>query len=483
MVLTSEQLLEDLTEAQRAAAKHVDGPLLIIAGAGSGKTRVITRRVAHLISLGIPASSILAITFTNKAAGEMKQRVASVLGRPIYDFGRLEQRGSMICTFHSLCLRILRHYATVVGLPANFTIYDSSDQTKVIKDALKTLEISTTNFSPGTVHATISNAKNKLQSAEMFSQAAGDFYSKNIARIYSKYQQLLKTNNALDFDDLLLRAVFAFRDHPQVLAELQERFQYILIDEYQDTNHAQYMLAHALAAKHRNICVVGDPDQSIYAWRGADIRNILEFERDYPDATVVKLEQNYRSTKTILQIASGLISHNQQRKDKRLWTENEQGEKATVYLCRDEHDEAEVIANRLQEMHEKESVDWNRMAIFYRINALSRVMEDALRKKNLPYVMARGVEFYNRKVIKDVLAYLKVIANPADEVSLTRIVNTPARGIGDASVKIMQNYGITNGLGIWGAMQQVEQITGLSTRAVKAVRLFVNVVNAWRGAA
>ena len=298
-MLDTDELLKDLTEAQRTAATHVDGPLLIVAGPGSGKTRVITRRVAYLIAQGIPAQSILAITFTNKAAGEMKERVSDVLGHRIRDFGKLEQPWPMICTFHSLCLRILRYYAPMVGLPANFSIYDSADQTRVIKDALKTLEISATNFSPGTVHGTISKAKNELITAEAFAASAQDFYERQVARVYTKYQQLLDANNALDFDDLLLRTTLAMRDHPQMLAELQERFQYVMIDEYQDTNHVQYVLAHALALKHRNICVVGDPDQSIYAWRGADIKNILEFERDYrrrqgrPPGAELPLDQNH----------------------------------------------------------------------------------------------------------------------------------------------------------------------------------------------
>ncbi len=306
--MISPNLLDDLTDSQRIAATHVDGPLLIIAAAGSGKTRVITRRVAYLVSQGVPASSILSITFTNKAAGEMKDRIAKAIDRPIRDFGRLDQRWPTICTFHSLCLRILRHYAPQIGLAPNFSIYDSSDQTRVMKEALKLLDLSTSNFPPGAMHATISNAKNQLQTAEAYSQAAGDFYSRTVSRVYTKYQNLLTQNNALDFDDLLLRTTLSMRDHPQMLAELQQRFSYILIDEYQDTNHAQYVLAHALAMKHRNICVVGDPDQSIYAWRGADIKNILDFEKDYPDAKVVKLEQNYRSSKTILHIAGALIA-------------------------------------------------------------------------------------------------------------------------------------------------------------------------------
>jgi DNA helicase-2/ATP-dependent DNA helicase PcrA len=479
----SEQLLSDLTDAQRQAVTHVDGPLLIVAAAGSGKTRVITRRVAYLIDQGIVPSSILAITFTNKAAGEMKQRIGQVVSRPIRDFGRLDQPWPMVCTFHSLCLRILRHYAATVGLPPNFSVFDTADQTKLIKDALKMLDISSTNFSPGTIHGTISNAKNQLITAEAFAQSAGDFYSRNVARIYTKYQALLAQNNALDFDDLLLRTAHAMRDFPDVLRELQDRFQYVMIDEYQDTNHAQYVLAHAMALRHRNICVVGDPDQSIYAWRGADIQNILDFEKDYPDATIVKLEQNYRSTKTILEIAGGLIAHNIQRKDKALWTQNDQGAKAKLVLCQDEHDEAAVVTRQLMQLHEKHGLSWDQMAIFYRMNSLSRVMEDALRKQNLPYVMARGVEFYNRKEIKDVLAYLRVIANPADEVSLTRIVNVPARGLGDSTIKQMQSHAVAHGLSLFGAVERAATVSGLSTRALNSARSFVEMVSRWRAMA
>ena len=475
-----EQLFADLTEPQAEAVRHVDGPLLIIAGAGSGKTRVLTRRVAHLVSLGIPASSILAITFTNKAAGEMKQRTEKLLGRNLRDFGRLDQPWPTICTFHSLCLRILRHYAQMIGLAANFSIYDSADQTKVIKDALKTLELSTTNFPPGNVHAKISNAKNQLLSPADFTRAAGDFYTKTIARVYEKYQKLLAANNALDFDDLLLRTAQSFRDQQVMLKELQERYQYILIDEYQDTNRAQYVLAHALALRHQNLCVVGDPDQSIYAWRGADIRNIMEFEQDYPHAKVVRLEQNYRSTKTILAIASKLIAHNRQRKDKTLWTENDQGEKATLFLCGDEHDEAYAVAQKLKQLKEKHNYSWNQLAIFYRMNSLSRVMEDALRKENVPYIIARGVEFYNRKEIKDVLAYLRVVANSNDEVSLERIANTPARGISDSTLKQLTTFAVGNGSNLWSALCEAEKMGNLNARAVKACKGFVEQVIGWR---
>ena len=485
-----DDLLDGLTAPQRAAVMHRDGPLLIIAAAGSGKTRVLTRRVAHLVREGVRPSQILAITFTNKAAGEMKERVAHVLGRKPYDFGRLDQGSPMVCTFHSLCLRILKFYAERVGLPPNFLIYDSSDQNKVVKEAIKTLEISSTNFQPSAVHARISNAKNQMLTAAEFAKRAGDFFDKQVARIYLKYQEMLDKASALDFDDLLLRAVAAMRDFPDVLAELQERFRYILIDEYQDTNRAQYLLTHAMAAKHRNICVVGDPDQSIYAWRGADLRNILDFENDYAgDVTVIKLEQNYRSTKTILNIAGKLISRNVERKDKALWTENAQGELAEVVNCQDEHDEADQVAQRLIALHELKTdagerrYDWGRMAIFYRMNALSRVVEDALRKAAIPYQIARGTEFYNRKEIKDVLSYLRVIANPADEVGLDRIVNTPTRGISDATVKQLQGFGVANGMGLWEAMHRLAENTDLSPRAAKAIQAFAQQVVAWQMAA
>jgi DNA helicase-2/ATP-dependent DNA helicase PcrA len=479
-VQAEQALLHDLTEAQREAVTHTEGPLLIVAGAGSGKTRVITRRVAYLIELGIAPWSIMAITFTNKAAGEMKTRIASLLSRSLRDWGRLEQPAPLICTFHSLCLRILKHYATRVGLPGNFSIYDSSDQNKLIKEATQGLDLSTNNFPPATVHATISNAKNQLVGPEGFAQAAGDFHQRTVARVYTKYQQLLKQNNALDFDDLLMYTAHAFRDHPDVLKELQERFQYVLIDEYQDTNHAQYIIAHALALRHKNMCVVGDPDQSIYAWRGADIQNILDFEKDYPTAKVVRLEQNYRSTKTILRIASKLIAQNKQRKDKTLWTTNDEGARAQLFLCQDEYDEANTVAEQLRELHDQGGREWNQMAVFYRINALSRVMEDSLRRAGIPYQIARGVEFYGRKEIKDVLAYLRVIANPADEVSLARIINVPARGISDRTVTQLQTYAVGKGSTLWQTLAQVDQAPGLTARAIASIKQFVQLVQRWQ---
>ena len=485
-----DDLLDGLTPPQRAAVTHRDGPLLIIAAAGSGKTRVLTRRVAHLVREGVRPSSILAITFTNKAAGEMRERVAKVLGRRTFDFGRLDQSSPMVCTFHSLCLRILKHYADRVGLAPNFLIYDSSDQSKVVKEALKLLDISSTNFQPSAVHSRISNAKNQMLTAKDFANQAKDFFDKQVARVYLKYQEMLEKASALDFDDLLLKAVAAMRDHPDVLAELQDRFQYVLIDEYQDTNRAQYLLTHALAARHRNICVVGDPDQSIYAWRGADLRNILDFENDYAgDVTVIKLEQNYRSTKTILNIAGTLIARNFERKEKALWTENPQGELAEVINCQDERDEADQVAQRLIALHELKDehghprYDWGKMAVFYRMNALSRVVEDALRKAAIPYQIARGTEFYNRKEIKDVLSYLRVIANPNDDVGLDRIANTPPRGISDATLKQLQAFSILNGGGLWEAMNRLGENPDVNARAAKAIQSFTQQLMAWQAAA
>ena len=474
-MLTQDELLADLTPPQREAATHTDGPLLIIAGAGSGKTRVLTRRVAYLLSLGIPAGGILAITFTNKAAGEMKERVGHLLGRPIKDIGRIGQYHPTICTFHSLCMRILRYYGTALGVPTNFTIFDSSDQTKLIKEAMKVLEISTTNHPAGAIHSQISNLKNQLITADEFARVAGGFTDKITARVYSKYQKLLEANNGLDFDDLMLKVVLGFKQHPDILAELQERYPYILIDEYQDTNKAQYILAHAMAQKYRNICVVGDPDQSIYAWRGADIQNILDFEKDYPDAKVVRLEQNYRSTKTILALASQLIAKNSRRKEKGLWTENAQGEAAKFFVCQNEEDEANTIIEQFRGLNTA-GTPWSDMAVFFRMNSLSRVMEEKLVAARIPYQVSRGVEFYNRKEIKDTLAYLRVVCNPADELSLERVVNTPTRGIGDESIRKMQLYSVAGGMTLWNAMEQADKVPGLSSRAVKSTQAFVQLV-------
>ena len=462
---------------------HGSGPMLVLAGAGSGKTRVITRRVAWLMTQGVRPPEILAITFTNKAAGEMKSRVGALLGRELRDFGRLDQPWPIICTFHSLGLRILRHYAQRIGLPADFTVYDAADAERMLRQAMSAAELDASTVNPALAAARISMAKNRLRSAEQFASEAGDVLDRWIARIYAAYEKLMAQNKALDFDDLLMRACTAMRDFADVRDELQQRFAHILIDEYQDTNHAQYVLAHALAGRHRNIVVVGDPDQSIYAWRGADISNILEFEQDYPDARVIRLERNYRSTGTILHIASRLIAHNRRRKRKDLWTENDRGRPALLLHCMDERDEARAVAQELRAMHEKEGYDYGQMAVFYRINALSRVMEDALRDARVPYRIARGVDFFHRKEIKDVLAYLRVVANPDDDLSMERIINVPPRGLGDVALSRLRGYARSRGVSLWQAMREAETAGGLSPRAAKAVASLVTMIGQWRARA
>jgi len=413
-------LLAELNEPQRQAVTYVDGPLLVLAGAGSGKTRVITRRVAYLVQQGIAPWSILAITFTNKAAGEMQQRVDALKVPP----------GATLCTFHSLCARLLREFAAEADLDRNYSIYDRDDQLRVVKDAVKRLELPPDIFRPTRVHAMISNAKNEMKTPEQYAVEMGeDRFGRRAAEAYRLYQKTLDDNNALDFDDLLMRMAYLLRDRPDIREALGRRYKYILIDEYQDTNHAQYILAHGIAVEHENICVTGDPDQSIYAWRGADIRNILEFEADYPNATVIRLEENYRSSRPILEAASRLIAHNSRRKDKKLWTRREGGEDVRVVYCDDEHAEARQIARRIARRRESGG-RYDEVAVFYRVNSLSRVLEDVFRKSGLPYRIARGVEFYNRKEVKDVLAYLRLLANPADDLSCLRVINTPARGIG-----------------------------------------------------
>lgn len=480
---TDDKLLADLTEPQRQAVTHVDGPLLVLAGAGSGKTRVITRRIAHLVlRVGLAPWHILAITFTNKAAGEMKQRVAGLLSEK-------QARAVTVCTFHSLCARVIREHAERVGLSPGFSIYDTADQQRAMKQALEALEISTTHFPPGKVLSTISNAKNELLTPEGFAQQAGDFYSRNVAKIYTKYQAILDRNNAVDFDDLLIRTVQLLKRHPDVLAKLRGRWQYLLIDEYQDTNHAQFMIAHTLApgsgesSGADNICATGDPDQSIYGWRGANIRNILEFESYYPNATVLRLEQNYRSSPQILAVADKLIQNNRQRKHKSLWTNNPPGDPVRVVTTQDEQAEARFVVDAFRRLHDERQLAWGQMAVFYRINSLSRVMEEALRDAGIPYQIARGTAFYDRKEIKDAVAYLRAIANPADEVNLARIINTPSRGISDRSVKALQLHGAARNLPLGEVISNPLSVAGLNTRAVNAIGTFAHQLDRWRGLA
>jgi len=462
-------LLSDLNEPQRRAVTHRDGPLLVLAGAGSGKTRVITRRVANLIHQGVPPWQVLAITFTNKAAGEMRQRVERLEVPP----------GATICTFHSLCARLLREFALEAGISANYVVYDRDDQLRIVKEAMERLDLKTARLSPAAVHATISNAKNELKTPQAFSEQAGDFYSRNVAAIYQAYEELLAGNNALDFDDLLLRMAFLLRDRPEIRRALSQRYRYILIDEYQDTNHAQYVIAHGIALDHENIAVTGDPDQSIYAWRGADINNILEFEADYPNATVVRLEENYRSTKPILAAASRLIAHNRRRKDKALWTRREGGGDVRVVFVDDEHAEAERVARQIAQRRQAGG-DLGGVAVFYRVNALSRVLEEALLKAGIAYRVARGVEFYNRKEIKDVLAYLRLLVNQQDDLSCRRVINTPARGIGSTTLRRLEETAAAGGLSLLAACRQPQEAK-LGLAPAKRVRAFAELIDGLSG--
>ena len=477
MHTAADPLLDDLTPPQREAATHVDGPLLVLAGAGSGKTRVITRRIAHLVlRVGIAPWNILAITFTNKAAGEMRARVGQLVSER-------QANAVTVCTFHSLCARLVRHYADRLDLSRTYSIYDTSDQTRVMKQALKAMGMSTSNFPPGKVLSTISNAKNELLDPSAYAVAADDFYSRTVAEIYKKYQKTLTKNNALDFDDLLLHTVTLFKKHPDALDELRQKYQYLLIDEYQDTNHAQFSIAHALSAQHQNICATGDPDQSIYGWRGADIRNILEFEEHYPGVTTVRLEQNYRSTKNILAVADGLIQQNTQRKHKRLWTENKLGQPVRSVACRDERHEAQWVIDWFTELRDRDGLSWSGMAVFYRVNSLSRVMEEALINAHIPYQIARGTAFYDRKEIKDAIAYLRVISNPADEVNLLRIINTPSRGISENTVRALSAHAVASHINLYQAMNDPDRVASLNPRAVVSVQKFAKQLEAWRAEA
>jgi len=438
----------------------MDGPVLVLAGAGSGKTRVITRRVAHLIDQGVAPWHVLAITFTNKAAGEMRDRVAALA----------TARGATVCTFHSLCARLLRTYAGFTGLQPNFSIYDRDDQIRAVKEAMKSAELSADRLSPSAVLSVISNAKNDMQTAEQFGETAADFFARNVALVFTEYEKVLTANNALDFDDLLTRMAFLKRDHPDVRQQLGRQYGYVLIDEYQDTNRAQYIIAHGIAMDHENICATGDPDQSIYAWRGADIRNILEFESDYPNAAVIRLEENYRSTAPILTAASNLIAHNTKRKDKRLWTQRTGGANVSVLYCDDEHAEARLI---VEQIADRVAAGGNHddVAVFYRVNSLSRVVEEALIRASVPYRIARGVEFYNRKEIKDVLAYLRVLVNPDDDLSCRRVIDTPRRGIGDTTINRLAEAAARSNQSLLAACRAPEA-AGLKAGAAKKVAEF-----------
>lgn len=448
-----------LNPQQAEAVINTEGPMLIMAGAGSGKTKVLTCRVANLLQKGVRPYRILAITFTNKAAAEMRERVNNMSGPAAKDV--------WLFTFHAFCARFLRmEIDKLPGYGGNFAIYDTADSQNLIKQILKEMNLDDKRFQPSGILSRISNAKNDLQDAAAFARQAGDFYEQKVADIYSRYEQKLQLNNALDFDDLLMLSIKLLQENKEVREKYQDRFDYLLVDEYQDTNHAQYLLTKFLAAKHRNICVVGDADQSIYGWRGADIQNILDFEKDYPDAKVIKLEQNYRSTQIILDAANAVIENNTGRKPKNLWTENKSGADIIYFQAVDERDEARFVIEQLQNLQRTENKKLGDMAILYRTNTQSRIFEEMLIKSGISYNMVGGLKFYERKEIKDIIAYLRVIFNPADSLSLLRIINVPKRGIGDASLGKIQAYAAANNVSLFEAVSNAAAIDGLSSRFV-----------------
>jgi ATP-dependent DNA helicase UvrD/PcrA len=466
-VLSPEQYLADLNPAQREAVLHADGPLLVIAGAGSGKTRVLTHRVAHLISAhGIRPSEILAITFTNKAAGEMRSRLDRLLGPAA--------RGLWILTFHAACGRILRREAPQLGYRSNFTIYDQADQVRLVKLVLEELERDPKRFVPRGIHAQISKAKNQLIGPEEYRSRVASFYDQTVADAYELYQRRLFGSNAVDFDDLLMLTVDVLERFPESLERWQNAFRYVLVDEYQDTNHAQYRLLQLLSGQHRNVFAVGDPDQSVYSFRSADIRNILDFEVDFPEAQTIALEQNYRSTNSILESANHVISHNRERKPKNLWSELGEGEPVRVIEVEDEHAEARFVAAQIAQLVEQ-GLAGSEIAVFYRTNAQSRVLEDVLVRQQVPYQVIGGPKFYERAEIKDLIAYLQVIDNPADAVSLDRVANRPRRGIGDASLDRLRNYAELHGVTLFEALTHADE-AGLAAAPLRAVKSFVTVM-------
>ena len=458
-------LLTGLNKEQQQAVQHTEGPLLILAGAGSGKTKVLTVRIAHLLAQGVNPYEILAITFTNKAAKEMKSRVEGLVGDVA---NRI-----WLSTFQSFCAKFLRfELDNFLGYNSNFTIYDTSDSQAVIKAALKALNLDDKYYPVGAMIGAISDAKNKLLFASDFRKQARDFYKQKVADVYEYYERELRKNNALDFDDLLLVAVKLLQSNEAVLDKYSKRFRYVMIDEYQDTNHAQYLLAKLLASHWKNIAVVGDADQSIYAWRGADIQNILDFEKDYPNCTSIKLEQNYRSTKIILDAANAVIENNEGRPKKNLWTDKIEGAKIQHFTAQSEHEEAAFIGDTIAKKHDIHGVPYGDMAILYRTNAQSRVLEEALIKRALPYTMVGGTKFYDRKEIKDVLAYLRVLYNPFDDLSLLRIINVPKRSIGATTVAKLQDYARANGTSLFMTLTQLHLVDTIKGKTKEKLEEF-----------
>lgn len=460
--------INQLNPVQQNAAKQVEGPVMIVAGAGSGKTRVLTYRVAYLLSIGVPAYQLLVLTFTNKAADEMKKRIVSLVG---------DKSGSAwIGTFHSMFARLLRYECEHIGYGKNFSIYDTDDSLGLIKNIQHDLEISSQSFKPNAVRARISSAKNKLVSPDQFEIIAKDIFEEKTALIFKEYQKRLKQNNAMDFDDLLLKPIELFERHSKILSKYQDRFRFVLVDEYQDTNRAQYKLIKMIAGKYKNICIVGDDAQSIYGFRGADIRNILDFEKDFPEAKIFRLEQNYRSTQTILTAADQVIKNNVNRIEKTLWTDNPKGEPISVLSCQSDTDESETVAASIKKAILKYKIDFLNIAILYRTNAQSRSIEDALRRSGIPYVIIGGIEFYKRKEIKDVIAYLRLIVNPKDDISFQRIVNYPARGIGEVTINHLKDVAEECRCSFFEAVDFVTEAKGISKNAIEKLKLFRKLI-------
>ncbi len=460
--------INDLNTAQQAAVTATDGPVMIIAGAGSGKTRALTYRVAHLISLGVRPFEILALTFTNKAANEMKSRIIDLVGK--------ESRDVWMGTFHSVLARILRVEAEKIGYGRNFTIYDTDDSLSAIKGIMGSLGLSQQQFSPHAMRSRISLAKNHMIHPKEYGRVAADLMEEKTALVYEQYERALRSSNAMDFDDLLIRPIELFDRFPKTLEKYQHRFKYILVDEYQDTNRAQYVLIKKLGDYHRNLCVVGDDAQSIYAFRGADIRNILDFENDYPDCRIFRLEQNYRSTKTILSAADHIIKNNRDQINKNLWTDNPHGEEITLLEAEDEKDEGYQIALSILHESSRLKLDVKDFAILYRTNAQSRSLEDALRRNGIPYTIVGGIEFYKRKEVKDVLAYLKVIVNPKDDESLLRIINYPYRGIGETTIKKIRASAEQAHGPIFDALTKVSSVATINERTKKHITEFSELI-------
>lgn len=466
-----QNLTKDLNDAQKEAVCQTEGPLLILAGAGSGKTRVITYRIGYLVHIGIDPEKILAVTFTNKAAEEMYNRVRRLVP---------DAEGVWIGTFHSTCVKILRKTIDRLGYRNDFMIYDTSDQLHLIKECLKELNLGEKEYRPQSVLGRISGAKNQLMGPQEFAQLVSNFFEQKVAEIFIRYQKKLKDNNALDFDDIILNTVDLFIKHEDVLRHYQDRFQYIMVDEYQDTNHAQYRWINLLAAGHHNICVVGDPDQAIYRWRGADFTNLLKFEDDYSGTKEIVLDENYRSTQTILKAANHLIKFNRLRKEKNLWSKKEGGDPIFFFNGSNEHEEVDFVINNLERFKRVEKRNYRDMVIFYRTHAQSRVFEDGLRRAGIAYQIIGGVSFYQRKEIKDVVAYLRLIEGTGDSVSFKRVVNVPARGIGDSTIDKFEKWRDARGMKVYDALHSVHEIDALPPKARMALQEFTKVLDALR---